>query len=166
MKNKPKHKLAATAGTRAKALAALEQWPAADDPGFLIGDVARAMRMAFDRRVADLGLTRAQWRALVRLIRQDGITQTELATLLDIERASAGTVIERLEAAGFVTRRREPSDRRVWRVFLTPKGSALVPVMSSRANALYGDIFRDLSREELGNLVRILSKVRERLKER
>jgi MarR family transcriptional regulator, transcriptional regulator for hemolysin len=120
--------------------------------------------MEFDRRVADTGLTRTQWRALLFLIRQDGISQTDLATMLDIERASAGTVIDRLEEAGLVTREREPNDRRVWLVYLTSKGSALVPTLATRAGELYADAFRDSSAQELQILIRVLARMRERLK--
>src|SRR5687767_15536469 len=66
--------------------------------GFLISDVARLMRASFDRRVRRIGLTRSQWLVLSLLYRRPGISQTELAEMLEVERATAGRMIDRLEA--------------------------------------------------------------------
>ena len=84
--------------------------------GFLMHDIARLLRMNYDRRVRRFGLTRSQWWVITNLYRNDGLTQSELADTLDIERASLGRLLDRLEANGWV--RREPcrSDRRAKRV--------------------------------------------------
>jgi len=87
--------------------------------GFLISDVARQMRGAFDRRVRRLGLTRAQWQVLSLLHHRPGASQTELAELLEVERATAGRMIDRLERKNWVERRADAADRRINRLFLT-----------------------------------------------
>ena len=89
--------------------------------GFLISDTARLLRTVFDRRVRKLGITRSQWLVLVRLHRRPGASQSELAEMLEIERPSAGRLIDRLEANGWVERRTDPGDRRVNRLYLTPR---------------------------------------------
>ena len=89
--------------------------------GVVIADVARLLRTAFDRRVRKLGITRAQWLVLTRLHRHPGASQSELADMLEVERASAGRMIDRLEANGWVERRSQNGDRRVKRVYLTPE---------------------------------------------
>ena len=73
--------------------------------GYMLSDVARLIRTVFDRRVRDLGLTRAQWLVLTRLYRRPGASQTELADMLEIDRASAGRMIDRMEKGGWVERR-------------------------------------------------------------
>src|SRR6478752_9066573 len=91
-----------------------------DEPiGFLISDVARLMRTVFDRRVRKIGLTRAQWLVLTRLYRRPGASQTELADMLEIDRASAGRMIDRMQKNGWVERRADNGDRRVNRLHLT-----------------------------------------------
>src|SRR4051812_1293987 len=65
--------------------------------GFLISDVARMMRSAFDRRVRRLGLTRSQWLVLSLLHRRPGVSQSELAEMLEVAPAAAGRMIDRLE---------------------------------------------------------------------
>src|SRR3977135_4074603 len=64
--------------------------------GFLISDVARLMRTAFDRRVRKLGLARSQWLVINRLHRWPGATQSELAEMLEVEKATAGRLVDRL----------------------------------------------------------------------
>ena len=58
--------------------------------GFILNDVARLMRTAFDRRVKALGLTRSQWWVLNHLFRNDGVTQSELADILEWRRRHWG----------------------------------------------------------------------------
>ena len=107
--------------------------------GFLVHDIARLMRMNYDRRVKRLGLTRSQWWVITNLYRNDGLTQSELAETLDIERASLGRLLDRLEANGWV--RREPCDRdrRAKRVRLA---NAVDPVMREM-RAIAADLRRD-----------------------
>ena len=87
--------------------------------GVVISDVARLLRTAFDRRVRRLGITRAQWLVLTRLHRRPGASLSELAEMMEVEKATAGRMIDRLVANGWVERRTEASDRRVKRVYLT-----------------------------------------------
>lgn len=95
--------------------------PAEDERqiGFLISDVARLMRTAFDRRVRGLGLTRSQWLVINRLHRRPGATQSELAEMLEVEKATAGRMVDRMEKKGWVVRRPDAGDRRVNRLHLT-----------------------------------------------
>jgi len=79
--------------------------------GFLISDVARLMRTAFDRRVRKLGLTRSQWLVINRLYRRPGATQSELAEMLEIEKPTASRMVDRMQAKGWVERRADGADR-------------------------------------------------------
>ncbi len=90
--------------------------------GFLITDCGRLQRTVFDRRVRALGLTRSQWLVLRRLDRNPGAAQSELADLLEVEKATAGRLIDKLEENGWVERRADPADRRIKRIHMTQKG--------------------------------------------
>ena len=76
--------------------------------GYAVTDITRLLRRVFDRRSLHLGLTRAQWRAMHRIQRVPGLSQTQLAEDLDLEPIAVGRVIDRLERAGFVERRADP----------------------------------------------------------
>ena len=134
--------------------------PGDDEPlGFLISDVARLIRTVFDRRVHRLGLTRAQWLVLTRLNRRPGASQSELADMLEVERATAGRMVDRLERKGWVIRRPDPTDRRVNRLFLSPAADRIRASMLDIADQTLEDALAPLSvldRERLGDaLVRM-----------
>src|SRR6202166_4762880 len=94
--------------------------------GFLVNDVARLFGRRFDRNGRRLGLTRAQCRTLGYLVRNEGINQAGLADLLEIRPMTVVRQIDRMEEAGWIERRPDPSDRRARRLFLTEKGSRVL----------------------------------------
>jgi DNA-binding MarR family transcriptional regulator len=85
---------------------------------FLLHDVARLVRVDADKRARAHGMTRAQWTILIWLKRQPGITQKELAELIEVEPITVARLIDRLEKSGMVERRPDPRDRRIWRLHL------------------------------------------------
>jgi DNA-binding MarR family transcriptional regulator len=107
--------------------------------GFLVHDVARLMRVAYDRRARELGLTRSQWWVLNNLFRNQGITQSELAEILEIEKPSLGRLLDRLEAKGWIERRADPADRRAKRLYLTGEVQALIRTLRGLAANLRSD---------------------------
>lgn len=131
--------------------------------GVVISDVARLLRTAFDRRVHRLGITRAQWLVLTRLHRHPGASQSELADMLEVERASAGRMIDRLEAKGWVQRRAKPDDRRVKRVYLTPEAERVHRRIWRVAEATVDDALIDLSAPESAQLMQLLARVKKTL---
>jgi DNA-binding MarR family transcriptional regulator len=97
---------------------------------FLLHDVARQMRLDADRRARAHGMTRAQWVILLRLDRQPGLSQKELAEILEVEPITVARLIDRLEERSMVERRDDPADRRIWRLHLLP---AARPVLDDMA---------------------------------
>ena len=96
------------------------------DLPFLLYDVARIMRVQSDQRARARGMTRAQWVVLIWLKRSPGITQNELANLVEVEPISVARLIDRLEGRGLVERRHDPKDRRVRRLHLTPAAQPIL----------------------------------------
>jgi DNA-binding MarR family transcriptional regulator len=131
--------------------------------GFMISDVARLMRTVFDRRVRRLGLTRAQWLALTRLHRRPGASQSELADMMEVEKATIGRLIDRLEAKGWVERRAQAGDRRVNRVYLTAEAERLHKRIWHIAETTVEDALAALSRREAAQLGNLLGRVKSRL---
>src|SRR5215468_312250 len=131
--------------------------------GFMISDVARLMRTVFDRRVRRLGLTRAQWLALTRLHRRPGASQSELADMMEVEKATVGRLVDRLEAKGWVERRAQAGDRRVNRVYLTAEAERVHKRIWRVAEATVADALAELSRREAAQLRKLLGRVKSRL---
>lgn len=128
--------------------------------GFLIHDVSRLRRKAFDQLVRPLAVTSAQWWVLAYLARHDGMTQAQLADLLEVGRSSLGDVVEGLEQEGWVERRPDPLDQRAKRVYLTRSAAGLIHRMTLLENAFNAQILEDLDASERGKLTRSLSKIK------
>jgi MarR family transcriptional regulator, transcriptional regulator for hemolysin len=112
--------------------------------GFLTQDVARLMRLAFDRKVRHLGLTPAQWFVLGHLVREDGQRQVDLAQAIDMEKAPLGKLIDRLQEGGWVERRPDPDDKRANRVHRTAKIDPHIPELHAAAFDVYATALGDL----------------------
>jgi DNA-binding MarR family transcriptional regulator len=93
----------------------------------VLHEVARLMRTRFDRYARAFGMTRAQGLILLRLEHQPGLSQNELAVILDVEPITVARLIDRLEASGYVKRCPDPKDRRIHRLRLLP---AAEPVLA------------------------------------
>lgn len=128
--------------------------------GFLIHDVSRMRRSAYDQFMKPLGITRAQWWVLAHLSRHDGMMQTQLADVLEVGKASLGDVIESLEGAGWVQRRPDPADKRAKRVYLTKPAQTLIKRMTVMENDFNSQILSDLGHEEITDLIRVLVKIK------
>lgn len=131
--------------------------------GFLMHDVARLMRHEFDRRSRALGLTRSQWWVLNFVYAQEGATQSELAERMEIERATLGRLLDRLEEKGWVERQPDAVDRRAKRVFLTGKVQDLIRALRGIAAGLRGDAMAGIGRAEQDRFVDTLTKVKSNL---
>jgi DNA-binding MarR family transcriptional regulator len=90
----------------------------------LLHDVARLIRVEADKRAKRHGMTRAQWALLIRLEQNPGLSQKEVADLLEVEPISVARLVDRLEAGGLIERRPDPADRRIWRLHLLPAAAA------------------------------------------
>ena len=131
--------------------------------GFLVNDVTRLMRKLFDRRAARFGLTRAQWRALKRVHHGEGITQNELAEYLEMEPIAIGRVIDRLQKAGFVERRADPQDRRVWRLHLLPKAHDVLDDMEQIGSELFKQAQRGVAAADMKILLDVFTRMKQNL---
>lgn len=131
--------------------------------GYTITDVARLMRTVFERRVRALGLTRAQWLVIARVRRRPGLSQSEIADLLEIEKASAGRLIDRMQAKGWLERRDDRNDRRVYRVHLTRKAERIHASIWPLAEATVDEALGDLSSEERRRLAGLMTRVKTKL---
>ncbi|MEZ5852884.1 MAG: MarR family transcriptional regulator [Hyphomicrobiaceae bacterium] len=128
--------------------------------GFLLADVSRLVRERFDQRASGLGLTRAQWRVLAQLRRREGITQTALAGILEIETITLGRHIDRLVAKGFVERRADPADRRAWNLYLKDEVQPVLDRLREMSEITRGEALRDLSKADADKLIDTLLRIK------
>ncbi len=133
-----------------------EPIPQDDELLVLLTAVARFVRTLADRRARGQGMTRAQWLILFRLRGAPGLTQRELAVLLEVEPITVGRLVDRLEARGLVERRSDPGDRRVWRLHLTPAAAPVLTEIDMARGLFDAQATRGLTPGQRGTVIAAL----------
>lgn len=134
--------------------------------GFLMSEISRLLRKRFDRRARLLGLTRAQWRVLAYLTRNEGINQSALADMLEIEPITLVRQLDRLEAGGLIERRLDPTDRRVRLLHLTRKARPILERMRELSTEVRAEALEGMAPAEEEALIEILLDIKAKLNAR
>ena len=125
---------------------------------------SRLLRNYIDHRAKARGTTRAQWIVLFRLREQEGLSQVDLADVLELQPISLVRLLDRLVEHGLLERRPDPRDRRANRLFLTKSGRRLVDDLDSLRDAIAGDVLRDVSDKHVESGLATLREVKDRIK--
>ena len=129
-----------------------------------IVESSRLLRNFIEHRAKSRGTTRAQWIVLFRLRQQEGLSQVDLADVLELQPISLVRLLDRLVEHGLLERRHDPKDRRANRLFLTAKGRQLVDDLDSLRDAIATDVLHDLPDKALQTSLDTLREVKERIK--
>ncbi|MBD0415726.1 MarR family transcriptional regulator [Tianweitania sp. Rool2] len=116
--------------------------------GFLLHDAQRLLRKRFDANAAQYGLSSAQWRLMVRVVKEPGIAQARLAELLEIEPISVSRLVDRMAEAGWVERRADDNDRRVRMVFPTARSRGVFTEVKGMAHQIFDEALTGLSLDQ------------------
>ena len=125
---------------------------------------SRLLRNYIDSRAKSRGTTRAQWIVLFRLRQQEGLSQVDLAEVLELQPISLVRLLDRLVEHGLLERRPDPKDRRANKLFLTGAGRRLVDDLDSLRDAIATDVLRDIRSEAIQTSLDTLIGVKERIK--
>ena len=131
--------------------------------GFLLHDVARLLRKRFEQNARGSGLTRSQWQVLAYLAQNEGINQSGLADLLEIEPITLGRIVDKLQVLGLVERRPDPSDRRVWLLHLTPAARPKLTLLHSLGVVTRGEALVGVSSADIEHLLKTLQALKANL---
>jgi MarR family transcriptional regulator, transcriptional regulator for hemolysin len=132
---------------------------------FIINDVARMLKTYADYRGLQFGVTRAQWAVLARLDRFEGLKQSELAEMLDLQPITLTRLLDRLCENGLIERRSDPNDRRAKRLFLTAAARPMLEQLGALGEDMMGTALTGVSRESVEQIVAQLAVVKENLRQ-
>lgn len=131
---------------------------------YALADAARLYRSVYNRRSQALhGLTQSQGRALIHLSRNEGTNQARLAEVLEVQPISLARTLDRLEADGWIERRRDPHDRRAFTLHTLEKAGPLLEEMRTFALSLREETLSSLTEEERMSFARLITKVADNL---
>jgi MarR family transcriptional regulator for hemolysin len=125
---------------------------------------SRLLRNFIDHRAKGRGTTRAQWIVLFRLREQEGLSQVDLADVLELQPISLVRLLDRLVEHGLLERRHDPRDRRANRLFLTASGRQLVDDLDSLREAIAADVLRDIPAASIETTLETLRDIKDRIK--
>lgn len=132
---------------------------------FILNDVARMLRTYADQKAAQFGITRAQWVVLVRLDRSEGLKQSELAEVLDLQPISLTRLLDKLCECGLIERRADPVDRRAKRLFLTPAARPLLEKLGHLGEELMATALTGVAPDSVERMIGELGLVKENLRQ-
>jgi MarR family transcriptional regulator for hemolysin len=127
-------------------------------------DVARMLRTFSDQRARQFGISRAQWVVLIRLDRSEGLKQSELAEILDLQPISLTRLLDRLAANGLIERRPDPNDRRANRLYLMPAARPLIQQLAALGEDMMAGVLEGISPSAQEALLRDLSLMKDNLR--
>lgn len=111
---------------------------------FALFETQRMLRLYADKQATRYGITRAQWAVLVKLERTEGLKQSELAELMEMQPITLTRLVDRLCDNDLIERREDARDRRVNRLYLRPAARPLL--------AKLGELRADITRAALSNM--------------
>jgi DNA-binding MarR family transcriptional regulator len=125
---------------------------------------SRLLRNYIDHRAKGRGTTRAQWIVLFRLREQEGLSQVDLADVLELQPISLVRLLDRLVEHGLVERRHDPRDRRANRLFLTAAGRQLANDLDSLRESIATDVLQNIPAAAIETSLETLRDVKDRIK--
>jgi MarR family transcriptional regulator, transcriptional regulator for hemolysin len=135
------------------------------DLAFLLSDAARLLRTCADQEARHFGMTRAQWAVLFRLERAQGLKQSELADLLEVQPITLTRLIDRLCDNGLIERRSDPNDRRAKRLFLTPAAKPVLERLTAVTEEMMARVLGGLDRPAREATVAALDAIKANLRQ-
>jgi DNA-binding MarR family transcriptional regulator len=131
---------------------------------WLFFDIHRLIGKDFETRSKDFGLTRTQWRVIFFVERtKGGMSQTELADLVEMEKAPLGKILDRLEESGWIVRKPHPTDRRARLVYATSKIERHVDKLGAAGAATFARMLQGARQSEVKELIERLQKLKRNL---
>jgi MarR family transcriptional regulator for hemolysin len=138
----------------------MNERPSGPPIGQLLASVAREAERAFDDALEDVGGSRPVWLILLALKQGALRNQRHLAATVGIESATLTHHLNAMEAAGLVTRRRDPANRRVHVVELTPAGHAAFQRMRGTVMMFDRQLRSGLGADEISKMQEMLQRMR------
>ncbi len=124
----------------------------------LIGIIAHKRYVTAERKLSVLGFNHTEARLLTLLSQKDAVAQDELSASLTVDRSNAGRSLKKLEAGGYISRRKDASDKRTFIVHITKKGTEAVGQISKVKESLAKELFRNLNAADVKAVVRVLQR--------
>jgi DNA-binding MarR family transcriptional regulator len=131
--------------------------------GFLLKELSRRYGLCFEHHAREFSLTLPQCKVLVRLEKNEGVSQVKLAELAAVDPMTMVRILDRMEADGLLERRPDPADRRARCLYLTAKSKPLLDEIWRLSEATRADTLAGISRADRELFMTVLEKMHDNL---
>ncbi|HEU0155899.1 MAG TPA: MarR family transcriptional regulator [Stellaceae bacterium] len=133
--------------------------------GFLVHDVSRLIKRRFERQARKTGLaiTRRQAAVVLYVARNEGVSQAEVATWLDLEPIALVRMLDKLQEEGLVERRAHPTDRRVRTLWLAAGAESVVERILDINQMIREESFAGLAPGTRDAMIAVLGSIKDNL---
>lgn len=127
--------------------------------GYLLNTSARSIKSLLNNKLKSAGVTTSQW-AILKLLSEKGtLTQVDIALNLRSDKATVGTVVEKIEKMGLIKKEKSTLDKRAYNILLTKSGENLVTNLVTAADDVNAQAFRGFSERQRKELDEHLNKI-------
>ena len=131
---------------------------------FTLGEVFRLVRAYADKQAAHHGITRAQWAVLAKVERSEGMKQSELAELMEMQPITLTRLIDKLCDNGWIERRGDESDRRVNRLYLKKAARPLLGKLAGLRSELTATALQGISPQDAHRMLAQLETIKDNVR--
>jgi MarR family transcriptional regulator for hemolysin len=132
---------------------------------FMLFETQRLLRLLAEKQAAPYGITKAQWGVLAKLERTEGLKQSELAELLEIQPITLTRLIDRLCESDLIERREDAKDRRANRLYLRPAARPLLEKLGELRSEITETALGHMSADEANELVHQLESIKNNVRD-
>jgi MarR family transcriptional regulator, transcriptional regulator for hemolysin len=131
---------------------------------FTLAELQRMMRAYADKQAARHGITRAQWAVLAKVERAEGLKQSELAEMMEMQPITLTRLIDKLCDHGWIERRGDENDRRVNRLYLRKAARPLLGKLSGLRSELTATALEGINPADAHRLLAQLDLIKENVR--
>lgn len=131
--------------------------------GFLLKEVTRRYVLRFEQRAQEISLNLPQCKVLVRLEKNEGVSQVRLAELADVDAMTMVRLLDRMEHDGLIERRPDPADRRARCLYLTAKAKPRLDEIWRLSEATRAEVFEGIGMQQREEFMGVLERLYDNL---
>ena len=131
--------------------------------GFLLKELSRRYVQRFEVRAREISLNLAQCKVLVRLDKNEGVSQARLAELAEVDAMTMVRLLDRMEADGLLERRPDPADRRARCLYLTAKAKPILSEIWRLTEETRAELFAGVNKADRDLFMTVLERLNDNI---
>ncbi|QSX33849.1 winged helix-turn-helix transcriptional regulator [Shewanella avicenniae] len=134
-----------------------------EESGYQMANILRLLTLTFQTNEKIAGLPMAQAMIVKRVEMCPGIRQFDLAERLSMQPIKVSRVVDQLEEAGLIERRKPGNDHRVRRLYVTPKAQQMIGAIDQTIEEIWQPAWKGIPTADIATFKRVLAQMQDNL---